>query len=243
MQALILAGGKGTRLRPFTFAFPKPLLPVGEIPIIETIVRQLSFYGFKDIIISLGYLSDYIKIFFSDKSKIPEGVNINYIKEDKPLGTSGPVGLLGSQMDENILVINGDILSTINYSDMLQYHIDRNAVLTMAVGKKEVKVSLGVVDLDDNNQLLDFREKPTFVFNDNMGVYIYNKKALKYIPKNERLDLNHLALNLINDQQPVYGFRCDECYYWIDVGQHADYDKANEDFKKFREKFLPQDKK
>ena len=242
MQAMILAGGKGTRLRPYTLAFPKPLLPVGEIPIIETIVRQLAYYGFKDIIISVGYLSKYIKMFFSDDAKIPNGITISFIEEEIPLGTSGPVSLVRDKMEKNMLVINGDILSTINYKDLLKFHQEKKAVLTMAVGERKVTMNLGIVELDEQNRLLDFKEKPTYAFHDNVGVYVYNRKALDYIPEGGRLDLNHLALNLIQDKQPVYGYQSGDEYYWIDVGQHADYEKANEEFKKHRDKFLPVNK-
>jgi NDP-sugar pyrophosphorylase family protein len=237
MQAVILAGGKGTRLQPYTLVFPKPMLPVGGVPIISTLVQQLSFFGFTDIIISLGYMREYIRLYFGDSANMPEGSRIRYSYEEEPLGTAGPVSMIDG-LEENFLVINGDILSTIDYRDFYDYHIKKDALLSIAVGIKEVKVSLGVLELDKENRITDFREKPTYTFNDNMGIYIYNRRALEYIPRNKRLDMNDLVLDLIRHEQKVIGYISKEQYYWIDVGQHADYEKANQVFLENRDSFL-----
>jgi NDP-sugar pyrophosphorylase family protein len=237
MQALILAGGKGTRLKPYTLLFPKPLLPIGGQPIIQTIVQQLAFYGFKDIVISLGYLGEYIKMFFNDKTNVPEGVTISYFEEDTPLGTAGPVALMPHH-DENFLVINGDVLTNLNYADLYQYHLKKESLLTMAVKSTEIKMHLGIIDFNDDGQVTDFREKPTYTFNDNMGIYIYNKRALDFIPPNVRFDLNFLILDMIEKNETVYAYASKGKYYWIDVGQHADYENANKEFKAHKDLFL-----
>ena len=121
MQAIVLAGGKGTRLSPYTLVFPKPMLPVGGQPIIQTIVRQLAYFGFDDVVISLGYLGELIELYFKDKSNIPSGVNIRFVTEEKPLGTSGAISLVDN-LDDDFLVINGDILTTLDFGKMFEYH-------------------------------------------------------------------------------------------------------------------------
>jgi NDP-sugar pyrophosphorylase family protein len=237
MQAIILAGGKGTRLKPYTLVFPKPMLPVGGIPIIDTLIRQLSYFGFTDITISLGYMGGYVKMYFEDDSNKPEGVTINYVNEDQPLGTSGPVALVDN-LEEDFLVINGDILSTFDYRKFFDFHKERKADLTIAVGVKEIKMNLGVVEFENGYRIKDFREKPTYTFYDNMGIYIYNRDILNFIEKNKRLDVNDLVLELLDKNRNVCGYISEEPYYWIDVGEHADYEKANEEFQKRRNQFL-----
>ena len=237
MQALVLAGGKGTRLRPYTMVFPKPMLPVDGRPIIDIIINQLSNFGFDDVTISLGYLGKYIEMYFEDKSNIPPGMTIRYFTESRPLGTSGPVALLDDP-DENFLVINGDILSSINYSNFFAFHTEQNAVLSMAVGIREVKMSLGVLEFGNDHRIKSFVEKPTYTYHDNMGIYVYNRKALSYIEKDKKTDLNDLVSRLLEKEEKVCGFLSGDPYYWIDIGQHADYEKANIEFEKRKEEFL-----
>jgi len=237
MQAVILAGGRGTRLLPYTVVFPKPMLPVGGQPIIQTIVTQLAKAGFRDIVISLGYLGDMIELFFREKKNCPAGVQIRYVRESEPLGTAGALSLIGD-LSENFLVVNGDILSSLCYREMYEYHLKKKSILTVAVGRKEVSINLGVLTLDANEKVTKFEEKPTYFFSDNMGIYVYSREAVRYLEKNKRTDVNILIQRLIDDQKPVYGFRSNEPYYWIDIGQHAEYEKANIEFEKHKEKFV-----
>jgi NDP-mannose synthase len=237
MQAVILAGGKGTRLAPYTLVFPKPMLPVGGQPIIETIITQLAHHGFKDIVISLGYLGDLIKLYFNDRTKVPSGVSLRYVYEDKPLGTAGALSLIEG-LEENFLVINGDILTTLNYENFFNFHVDKKASLSVAVGEKKVKMSLGIVTIDNDLRIMGFNEKPTFSFTDNIGIYIYNKKTLSYIKKNQHLDLNILIEKMIEKKDPVYAYMSQENYFWIDIGQHADFEHANREFETRRNEFL-----
>ncbi|MBN2354061.1 MAG: NTP transferase domain-containing protein [Spirochaetales bacterium] len=236
MQAIILAGGQGTRLRPYTVIFPKPMLPVGGKPIIEIIVNQLASYGFTDIVISLGYLGDYIRMFFNNPANVPAGVTIRYIDETTPLGTAGPIGLVEG-LEDNFLVINGDILTTLDYSDFMRTHVERGALLSVAVGEKTITVNLGILDLNQDSMITNFHEKPTYKYSDNMGIYIYSSRILRYIEKNTRLDLNNLVLKLIGDNEKVFGYCCNEPYYWIDIGATGDYEKANLEFENNRAKF------
>jgi NDP-sugar pyrophosphorylase family protein len=236
MQAFILAGGKGTRLQPYTTVFPKPMLPIGGRPIIEIIIAQLAYFGFNDIVISLGYLGDYIRMYFEDKKKIPPGVRLRYVVEDTPLGTAGSVSLLENP-EESFLVINGDILSTLDYRDFMQYHKSRESILTLAVGLKKVAMSLGILELGPDNTITNFTEKPTYTYNDNMGIYIYKSDVLRYIKKSQRLDLNDLVMDLLRHKEKVCGYISEAPYYWIDIGKSGDYEAANSEFDKRRDIF------
>ena len=189
MQAVILAGGKGTRLKPFTTYLPKPLVPLGEMPILEIILRQLKYYGFTDITLAVSHLAEIIMAFFQRGEKL--GLNINYSQEDKILGTAGPLSLI-ENLDENFLVMNGDILSTINFGDFWNYHLTNNADMTIATYKKEVKIDLGVLKID-NEEFQDYIEKPTYHFDVSMGIYVMNQSVLSLIPKNEKLDIPALV--------------------------------------------------
>jgi NDP-sugar pyrophosphorylase family protein len=236
MQAVILAGGKGTRLAPYTLVFPKPMLPVGGQPIIETIVRQLAYFGFDEIVISLGYLGEMIKLFFLDKTKIPAGVRIRYVEEQRQLGTAGAIGIIDG-LEEDFLAINGDILTTLNFKDFYDFHLGKKALLSIAVGVKQITLPLGILELNGTDQISKFTEKPTYEFLDNIGVYMYNKATRKYIPHNERLDLNILVERMLSNAENVCGYRSSDPYYWIDIGQHGDYERANEEFEKRRKDF------
>lgn len=237
MQAVILAGGKGTRLLPYTTVFPKPMLPVGGKPIIEIIVQQLGYYGFSDVVISLGYLGDYIRMYFQDPSRIPPGVTIRYVEESEPLGTAGPIALV-PDLDEQFLVINGDILTTLDYRDFMRYHRERGAALTLAVGVKNVTMSLGILELDDEMHITNFSEKPTFTYHDNMGIYIYSRGVIDSIVKHQHLDLNELVLNLLARRERVCGYICRDPYFWIDIGRSGEYEEANREFEVRRKDFL-----
>ena len=171
MQAIILAGGKGTRLKPYTTVFPKPMLPVGDLPIIEIIIKQLVYHGFKDIIISLGYLGHLLEIYFKDEKKIQKGAKIRFVTELKPLGTAGPISLV-KNLEDDFLVINGDILTTMNYTDFFKNHKEKKGVMTIAMYPKNVKIDVGVLEFDDNFQIENFIEKPVYHFYDNAGIYI-----------------------------------------------------------------------
>ncbi len=234
-QAVILAGGKGTRLLPYTVVFPKPMLPLGGQPIIQIILTQLVKHGFTDIVISLGYLGDMIELYFRDKKHI--GVNIRFVREQQPMGTAGALSLI-EDLEEDFLVINGDILTSLDYRAMFDFHCKNSSALTVAVGMKEVCISLGILTLDGQDRVTGIEEKPTYRFNDNMGIYVYNRSTVSFLPRNQRTDLNVLMETLIGKNLPVFGYRSQDPYYWIDIGQHAEYEKANAEFEKYREVFL-----
>ncbi len=237
MKAIILAGGKGTRLAPYTTVLPKPLMPVGDMSILEVVLRQLAHYGFVDITLAVGYLSELLMAFCGDGSKF--GVHISYSREETPLGTAGPIGLV-SDLAEPFLVMNGDLLTTINYSSLWQNHCERGAIATLAAYQRDLKIDLGVVHFDDN-WVTDYVEKPTYHFSVSTGIYIFQPEVLKYITPGDHLDLPDLILKLIKENIKVNMYPFDG--YWLDIGRHDDYETATQQFSTNREKFLPNNQK
>ena len=228
-RAIILAGGKGTRLLPYTIVVPKPMLPIGEIPIIEIIARQLFYHGFTDVTISLGHLSSLIQTFLESKKSINGFPNFSYVHESAPLGTSGPIKVINPK-ESDFLVINGDILTTLNLSDMFDMHVKEKACLTVGVRFTEYQLPLGSITVDQNSIITSFIEKPIVAHLDNIGAYVYSSRVLDFIKPNEKIDVNILIERLIERKEKVLAFRSDGPYYWIDIGTHADYEKANLNF-------------
>ena len=243
-QAVILAGGKGTRLHPYTVVIPKPMLPIGDYPIIEIIARQLAHFGFTDVTISLGHLSGMIELFLKSLPEDTNLPNFTYYVEKSPLGTSGPVKAIKPDQ-ENFMVINGDILTTLNMKNMFTEHEKSGAAMTVATRTTSYTLPLGSLILSETLEVKDFQEKPTYTLFDNIGAYVYSQRALKYMKDNEKIDVNILIHRLIEAGEKVMAFRSDGPYYWIDIGTHADYEKANSQFKDLLEElpFLPQRRK
>jgi NDP-sugar pyrophosphorylase family protein len=234
MKAVILAGGKGTRLAPYTTVFPKPLMPIDDMPILEIVLRQLVHYGFNDITLAVGHLAELLMAYCGDGKKF--GMKIDYSHEQQPLGTAGPIALIPN-LDETFLVMNGDLLTTLDYASMHQYHRERGAIATLASYQREIKIDLGVVEIDENNWVQDYVEKPTYHYTVSTGVYIFEPEIVEYIPVNQRLDLPELILRLRDNGKPVnvYGFDG----YWLDIGRHDDYQTAISEFTAHRNIFLP----
>ena len=236
-RAVILAGGKGTRLLPYTIVVPKPMLPIGEIPIIEIISRQLNYYGFDELTISLGHLSGMIKLYLEGKSETDGLPHFDFYQEDIALGTSGPLKAI-SPREEHFFAINGDILTTLNMREMYEKHILENATLTIGVRLTQYQLPLGSIEVDGNSQVTGFKEKPTVTHLDNIGAYVYSRKALDYIQPDEKIDVNILVERLLAAGEKVLAYRSDGPYFWIDIGTHADYEKANKEFEEIR-KLMP----
>jgi len=234
MRAVILAGGKGTRLAPYTTILPKPLMPIGNMPILEIVLRQMARYGFDDVTLAVGYLAELLMAYCGDGSKF--GIQIGYSHEDQPLGTAGPIALVPN-LDKAFLVMNGDLLTTLDYGEMYRYHQKRGAIATLAAYQREVKIDLGVIDIDTDNWVKDYIEKPTYHYSVSTGVYIFEPQVLEYITPNQHLDLPELVLRLKSQGHPVNVFRFDG--YWLDIGRHDDYEKAIEEFSARRDSFLP----
>lgn len=234
MRAVILAGGKGTRLAPYTTILPKPLMPVGDMPILEIVIRQLARSGFNDLTLAVGYLSELLMAYCGDGNKF--GVAIDYSREEQPLGTAGPIALIPN-LKETFLVMNGDLLTTIDYGAMLRYHHGRGALATIACYQRDVKIDLGVIEVDPDNWVSNYIEKPTYHYSVSMGIYLFEPAILDYVPYNQRLDLPDLVIKLMRDGKKVNVFNFDG--YWLDIGRHDDYENAIEVFAKNRGKFLP----
>lgn len=223
MKAVILAGGKGTRLKPYTTVFPKPLMPIGDKPILEIVVQQLKSHGFNEITMAVGHLAELLMTFFGDGSKM--GVKIKYSREDKPLGTVGGLGLIKKELNETFLMMNGDVLTTLDYSDLVNYHKRNGAIATIALKKRGVKIDFGVVEIDDSNNIVGYAEKPEVEYLVSMGVYVFDPNVLEYIRPNEYLDFPDLIKKLISTGETVTAYLYDG--YWLDIGRPDDYERAN----------------
>ncbi|MFC1540572.1 sugar phosphate nucleotidyltransferase [Candidatus Margulisiibacteriota bacterium] len=227
MKAVILAGGKGTRLAPYTTVFPKPLMPLGDKPILETIIKQLKLGGITEIILAVGYLSDLIKAYFGDGSQF--GVKIRYSKEEKPLGTAGPLSMIDG-LDGTFLVMNGDILSSISLDQLLAFHKKSQAVATIAVNQRSQKVNYGVIEVDGSQMVSDYIEKPSLDYRVSMGIYLFEPEVLKHIPSDQYLDFPDLIKQLLTKQKKVAAYLSKD--YWLDIGRHDDYDRAQKGSRK-----------
>jgi NDP-mannose synthase len=235
MQAVILAGGKGARLRPYTTTFPKPLMPIDDLPILEIVLRQLAHYGFERVIITTGHLAEMIRLFCGDGSRW--GLRVEYSKEDVPLGTAGPLALLGAQLDEHFLVMNGDLLTTMDYRQLLRAHMAGGNLATVSLYERQVKIDFGVVDEAPAGFLGEYREKPTFDFSVSMGVNALSRGALTYMTPGEHIDIPELMMRLKRSGQRVACHR-PSCY-WLDIGRAEDYQIATDEFIRRRDEFLP----
>lgn len=228
LQAVIMAGGFGTRLLPLTEEVPKPMLPVGGRPLIERIVQQLQQAGIHRLNITTHYKPEKIVEHFGSGSAF--GVDINYVNEDLPLGTGGALRLM-ARPDSPFLVVNGDVLTGIDYRQMLEYHKDHGADMTVAVNLHSIKVPYGVVD-SDGSRITGLREKPDLTLFVNAGIYLLEPTVYNYIPENEHFNMTDLIQCLIEAERPVVSFPIRE--YWLDVGQHPDYERAQDDLKSGR---------
>lgn len=225
MIAIIQAGGKGTRLRPYTHALPKPLMPVGDLPIIEVLLKWLRRWGVKKVWITLGYLGVLIRSLCGDGSQW--GLEINYCQEKEPLGTIGPLGQLRDQLNETFMTINGDIISDLNLWDFINHHRNHDGLVTVAVTAKNVKVDLGVLQ-GDNGLMVGFREKPTMKFTVSMGIYCMEPDILSLIPDNVPFGFDDLMYAMMEREMPVHMYRHEGL--WLDIGREEDFMYAQERF-------------
>lgn len=218
MRAIILAGGKGTRLAPYTTVFPKPLVPVGDMPILEIVVRQLSHFGVRRITMAVGHLSELIMAYFGDGVRY--GVQIDYSREEQPLGTAGPLSLV-KELDSTFLVMNGDLLTDLDFRGLMNDHLHSGAVATIAAHKHQHKINLGILELDEQNCVKEYIEKPTYTHPVSMGIYVFEPQVLKFIPQSIHFDLPDLIMGLLKAGLHVRASLFNG--YWSDIGQHADY--------------------
>ncbi len=233
MKAVVLAGGKGTRLAPYTKILPKPLMPIGDMPILEVILRQMKCAGVDDVTLAVGHLSELLHAFFNDGSKL--GLKIRYSHEETPLGTAGPLALIDG-LDGTLLVTNGDVLTTLPILDLINFHREQNAAATIAVHARNVKIDFGVIEWDKNPVITDYIEKPSYHFMVSMGIYVFERRVLDYIEPGKYLDFPDLILKLMAANEKVVGYQYDG--YWQDLGRPDDYERAANDFESMRVDFL-----
>ena len=222
------------RLLPYTTFFPKPLVPIKEKPILDIILRQLVSYGFDDITISVGHLAELIEAYF-EKSDIKKEAKLTYVKEDKPLGTAGSLSLV-KDLDETVLVMNGDILTTIDYQKLVRFHRKSKSALTIASFSRSLQVDLGVMEIGKNMRLTNYIEKPVKNFDVSMGIYVYEPKAVSYIIPDKYLDFPTLVHRLLKAGEKVSAFPFKG--YWRDIGRHDDYALAQEEYTKIKTKLF-----
>jgi NDP-sugar pyrophosphorylase family protein len=236
MQAVILAGGQGSRLRPYTTVLPKPLMPIGDYPILEIILRQLKRNSVGRIVLAVGYMSHLFEAFFQDGSRY--GLQISYSQEKEPLGTAGPLAAVIDDLDEDFILLNGDLLTTLNYRNLFAYHKETRAAATIGVFSRSVNIDFGVLKVSEDRRLVDYIEKPTYEFEVSMGINVLNAASIRpYVSRGTRLDVPSLMKQLSADGHRVCCYR-EDCR-WLDIGRLDDYQTAIEIFAARRNEFLP----
>jgi len=236
MKVVILAGGKGTRLYPYTVVLPKPLVPIGDFPILEVMLKQLKNCNLTDITMAVGHLGNLIQTYFGDGKKF--GVNIEYSFEEKPLGTVGPLTLI-SGLDETFMVTNGDLLTTLQHLSLIDYHKKEKPIATVAAQKRSVDVDFGVIQRNNDDHMVRYIEKPTLSYTVSMGIYVFEPEIVNFIPKGKRFDFPDLMQLLLEKDEKVSIYNSTD--FWLDIGRPDDYQKAVEEFEKNKEKFLRND--
>ncbi len=233
-HAIILAGGKGRRLLPYTTSFPKPLMPIGERPILEIVLRQLARDGFRHVTLAVGHLASLIEAYCGDGSQF--GVTLQYLKEDKPLGTAGPLTRLPDP-PEHFLVMNGDLLTDISYTQLYQAHVADGATASIMTIRQDVPIDYGVLTADNDGTIITYEEKPTLQVTVSGGVYVFSRRVLDYIPADTNFDFPNLVQVLLDKGERVRSY--EHHGFWLDIGRRDDYQKATKLFEQHREAFWP----
>lgn len=237
-RAVVLAGGKGTRLRPYTTVLPKPLMPVGDRPILDIVVRQLKAAGFERITMATGYLAELIEVFFRNGESYD--IAIDYYREQEPLGTVGALAMIEGLSDDDFLVMNGDVLTDIDYATLLEGHVSSGAAATIATKTRDVRIELGVLvfgDPEDRTRLTGYMEKPKVRYEASMGIYCFSPRALAHIERGETLDFPALISRLVDAGETVRALKSDD--YWLDIGRHDDYEAALDEFEEVKSRLIP----
>ncbi len=224
-KVILMVGGLGTRLRPLTENIPKPMLKVGNKPILQTIVEKFVEYGYINIVMCVNYKSHIIQDYFGDGNDF--GANIEYILEEQRMGTAGALSLLSENPTESFFVMNGDLLTNVNFEHLHDYHLSNNSIGTMCVREYDFQVPYGVVNIKDS-KIISIEEKPTHKFFVSAGIYMLSPEALTYIPENQFFDMPSLFEKLISERKNVASFPLRE--YWLDIGRIEEYKKANKEY-------------
>jgi NDP-sugar pyrophosphorylase family protein len=234
MRAVILAGGEGTRLRPYTTVLPKPLIPLGNRPVLELILNQLTAAGFTEVDLSVGHLGGLIRAYLTESANLGDELEVRYLWEDEPLGTAGALHMIETP-EAPFLVMNGDILTTLDYRELMDYHLQERPALTIATHHKEVRLALGVIESDgEGRSVTGFVEKPTLEYEVSMGIYVYDPRALAHIPKGH-FDFPDLVQALLGAGERVltYPFAGE----WFDIGTPDEYELATAQYEANRSQF------
>ncbi len=231
MIAVLLAGGKGTRLAPFTISLPKPLMPVGNRPILEILIKQLKDAGVTKVVICVGYLESLIRSYFGDGSKF--GVEIIYSSETEPLGTAGPMKLIESYLTDSFFFMNGDLFTDINLEEMFRFHKDNKAVATIGLTRRTVDIDFGVIKIDQTNEFTEWKEKPTLEYLVSMGIYVFEPAVLKYLPDGY-FNVPDLMIKLHEAKESVKGYQYKG--NWLDIGRLEDYQRACQQMEEIEKK-------
>jgi len=238
MKALVLCGGRGTRLRPYTTVIPKPLMPIGDYPILEILLRQLHAAGVREVVLAIGYMGQLFRAFFEDGARL--GLNIQYVTEDKPLGTAGAVASSLELLGDDFLVTNGDLLTTLDFAALFAAHVSNPNAATIGLFPREVKIDFGVIETGATGELKTYTEKPTYHFDVSMGVNVLKRGVVKqFIKQGEYLDMPTLMVRLVEAGHRVGTYRAD-CS-WLDIGRMDDYQTAVDLFEARKADFLPTD--
>jgi NDP-sugar pyrophosphorylase family protein len=224
-SVVVLAGGKGTRLMPYTTSLPKPLVPVGEYPILDILLRQLARQGFRKITLAVGHLAGLIQAYF--KEGRDWGVELSYAYETTPLGTAGPISRLPRD-NRHLLVLNGDLLTTLDFAELVRFHHQNHAAATVGTKRRTETVQFGVIETAADGKITQYREKPNLDYLVSMGIYVFSPEVRDYIPRSEKFDFPNLVERLIQNNKRVLAYKSDA--YWLDIGRPDDYQRANEDF-------------
>jgi len=236
LKAVILAGGRGTRLAPYTYVLPKPMMPVGEHAVLEILLRQMKRAGINHVVLTVGHLAGLMQAFFQDGAQFD--LDVTYSFEPKPLGTAGPLAMIPN-LEKTFIVSNGDVLTTLDINALIAFHKQQGGMCTIAMHERKVKVELGVIRHKENsNRITDYIEKPAYDFHVSMGIYVFEPEVLNYIPTGEYLDFPDLVHRLLDAGEGVFGYPFDG--YWMDLGNPEDYAQANQDFERMRTQFLPE---
>jgi NDP-mannose synthase len=235
MQAVLMAGGSGTRLRPFTMVLPKPLVPVGDMAIIEMALRQLRHAGFQKALICVGHKAELIMAVVGDGARF--GLEVTYHKETTPLGTMGALAEVEDRLDENFLVMNGDICTDLSFRAIYEDHRDRRGKATVGTCRRDERLELGILDLDSDGHLVGFREKPVYKLHVSMGVNVFHRSIVELIPRGAPFGFDQLMHVLIDRAVPVRTFV--HGGLWLDIGRPDDYDRLTATFERDRGRYLP----
>jgi len=235
-RVVVLAGGQGKRLAPYTFVIPKPIVPIGTTPILEIVLRQLARRGFTRVTIALGHMSEIIKALAGDGSRF--GVNITYSQETQPLGTVGPLRLI-DDLRGDFIVMNADLLTDLDFAEIWDFHKRCGAIATVATFEKSTKLELGVLETASDGRILSFSEKPTLRHNVSMGIYVFSDRVLDFIPPGTHFGFDSLMLALLATGERVQSFPF--AGRWLDIGVPADYERAQQEFEEHRPEYLGRD--